>query len=132
MSQRRRARILEILADLLRSEEINRIEALLDDPVEAVRLNAARAVLSKGTGVQKERAFAVALLLLDSSDRGVRASSEEIQVEHFGVGYHLVEQEIRRRELAGESAQEFFPKESTLVILHRIRKKGRPLTETRH
>jgi HEAT repeat protein len=130
MSQRRRARILEILADLLRSEEINLIEALLDDPVEAVRLNAARAVLSKGTSVQKERAFAVALLLLDSSDRGVRAGSEEVLVEHFGVGYQLVEQEIQRRELAGESAQEFFPKESTLVILQRIRKKGRPLTET--
>jgi hypothetical protein len=130
MSQRRRARILEILADLLRSEEIELIEALLHDPVEAVRLNAARAVLSKGNGVQKESAFQVALPSLDSSDRGVRASSEETLVEHFGVGYHLVELEIRRRELAGESAQEFFPKESTLVILHRIRKKGRQLKES--
>jgi hypothetical protein len=130
MSQRRRARILEILADLLRSEEINLIEALLEDPVEAVRLNATRAVLSKGNGVQKERAFEVALLLLDSSDRGVRASSEEILVGHCGVRYRMVEQEIRRRELAGESAQEFFPKESTLVILHRIRKKVRLLKES--
>jgi HEAT repeat protein len=129
MSQRRRARILEILGDLLRSEEINLIEALLEDLVEAVRLNTARAVLSKGTSDQRERAFEVALLLLDSTDRGVRASSEEVLLEHSGVGYHLVEQEIRRRELAGESAQECFPKESTLVILHRIRKKDRPLTE---
>jgi len=126
MSQRRRARILEILADLLRSEEINLIEDLLDDSVEAVRLNAARAVLGRGIRCQQERAFEVALRLLDSSDRGIRASSEEILLEHFGVGRHLVEQEIRRRELAGDSAQEFFPKESTLVILHRIRKKGRP------
>ena len=31
------------------------------------------------------------------------------------------------RELAGESAEQFFPRESTLVILHRIRKKGRQL-----
>ncbi len=48
-------------------------------------------------------------------------------VEDFGAGNHALEQEIPRRELAGESAQAFFPKESTLVILHRIRKKGRPL-----
>ena len=129
MSQRRRARILEILADILRSEEINLIEAMLDDPFETVRLNAARAVLAQGTRVQQERAFEVAILLLDSSDRGVRASSEEALLEHFAGGHHLLEQEIRRRELAGESAQEFFPKESTLVILQRIRKKGRPLTE---
>ncbi len=130
MSQRRRARILEILADILRSEEINLIEGMLDDPVETVRLNAARAVLARGTRAQQEHAFEVALRVLDSSDRGVRAGSEETLVEHFGVGDHFVEQEIRRRELAGESAQEFFPKESTLVILHRIRKQGRQLTET--
>jgi HEAT repeat protein len=132
MSQRRRARILEILADLLRTEEINLIEALLDDPVETVRLNAARAVIALGTREQQERAFEVALLLLDSSDRGVRASSEEVLLEHFAGGHCLLEQEIRRRELAGESAQQFFPRESTLVILQRIRKKGRQLTETQH
>jgi hypothetical protein len=129
MSQRRRARILEIIADLVRSDEIHLIEDLLDDPVEAVRLNAARAVLARGNRCQQERAFGVALRLLDSSDRGIRASSEEILFEHFSVGHHLVEQEIRRRELAGESAQQFFPKESTLVILLRICKKGRQLTE---
>jgi hypothetical protein len=132
MSQRRRARILEILAALLRREEIGLIEDLLDDPVEAVRLNAARAVLARGNRCQQERAFGVALRLLDSSDRGIRASSEEIIFEHFSVGHHLVEQEIPQRELAGESAQQFFPKESTLVILHRIRKKGRQLTEAQH
>ncbi len=129
MSQRRRARILEILADLLHTEEINLIEDLLDDPVEAVRLNTARAVLGPGNRVQQERAFGVALRLLDSMGRGIRESSEEILVAHFGIGHHLVEQEIQRRELAGESAHDFFPKETTLVILHRIRKKGRQLTE---
>jgi len=129
MSQRRRARILEILSDLLRSEEIGLIKDLLDDPVEAVRLNAARAVLARGSRGQQERALGVVLRLLDSLDRGIRANGEEILFEHFGVGRQLVEQEIRQRELAGESAQQFFPKESTLVILHRIRKKGRQLTE---
>jgi hypothetical protein len=131
MSQRRRARILEILDDLIRSDEVYLIEDLLDDLVETVRLNAARAVLTKGSRAQQERAFQVALPLLDSSERGVRTLSEEILLEHFGVGHHLVEQEIQRRELAGESAQRFFPKESTLVILVRIRKKGRQLREAR-
>jgi HEAT repeat protein len=129
ISQRRRARILEILSDLLRSEEIGLIEDLLDDPVEAVRLNAARAVLARGNRGQQERAFGVVLRLLDSLDRGVRANVEEILFEHFGVGRQLVEQEIRQREVAGESAQQFFPKESTLVILHRIYRNGSQLTE---
>jgi len=129
MSQRRRARILEILADILRPEEVNLIEDLLDDPAETVRLNASRAVLNKGNCAQQERAFRVALGLLDSSDREVRASSEEVLLEHFDVGHQLVGQEIQRRELAGEPAQQFFPKESTLAILHRIRKKSRQITE---
>jgi HEAT repeat protein len=131
MSQRRRARILEILDDLIRIDEVHLIESLLDDPVEAVQLNAARAVLDKGSRAQQRRAFEVALRLLDSSERNVRTLSEEILLEHPGVGHHLVEQEIQRRELAGESAQQFFPQESTLVILLRIRKKGRQLREAR-
>jgi HEAT repeat protein len=124
MSQRRRARILEILADLVRSDEIHLIEELLDDPVEAVRLNAARAVLARGNRFQQERAFEVALRLLDSMDRGVRTSSEEILLAHFGVGAHLVGEAIRQRQLAGESELQFFPRESTLAILLRVSKKG--------
>jgi len=129
MSQRRRARILEILADYVRSDEIHLIKDLLDDPVEAVRLNAARAVLARGERCQQERAFGVALRLLDSLDRGVRTSSEEILLAHFGVGAHLVEEAMRQRQLAGESERLFFPKESTLVILLRVSKKGRQSTE---
>ena len=128
-SQRRRARILEILVDIIREGETDLIQDLLDDCVEAVRLNTARAILTRGNRVQQERAFEVALGLLDSMDRGVRASSEEILLEHFDVGCHLVEQEIQRREAAGESEQQFFPRESTLVVLLRIRKKGRQLME---
>jgi len=74
--------------------------------------------------------FEVDFRFLDSADTRVRVSSEEILVEHLGVGYHRVEPEIRRRELAGESAQAIFPEERTVVILNRTRKKGRPLTET--
>jgi hypothetical protein len=129
MSQRRRARILEILAELVRSEEINLIEDLLDDPVEAVRLNAARAVLARGNRCQRERAFGVALRLLDSMDRGVRTSSEEILLAHFSVGAHVVEEAIRQRQFAGESERQFFPKESTLAILLRIRRNARQSME---
>jgi HEAT repeat protein len=129
MSQRRRARVLEILAGLLRREELNLIESALDDPVEMVRLNGARAFLAQGTHMQKEHAFEVALRLLDSSDRALRTCSEEILLENFALGHQQVEEEIRRRELAGESAEEFFPKESTLVILQRIRKNGKQLME---
>jgi len=129
-SQRRRARILELLNDLIRTDEIQLIQDLLDDPVEIVRFNAARTVLDKGDRAQQEQAFRVALRLLDSSERGVRTVSEEALVTHFAVGKHLVQLEIQRRELAGEPAQQFFPRESTLLILHRIRKKGGQSTES--
>jgi hypothetical protein len=132
MSQRRRARVLDILADCVRPAEVSLIEDLLEDPVEAIRLKAARAVLAHGTCRQQERAVKAALRLLDSSDRGIRAGVEEILLEHFGVGDDLLEDEIRRRELAGESAEQFFPRESILVILNRIRKKRREQTEARY
>jgi hypothetical protein len=130
MSQRRRGRILEILADLLRGDEISQIEDLLEDPVESVRLNAVRPILREGSTVQQHRAFQVALGLLDSSERTVRTLAEEILLEHFAKGRQFVEQEIQRREVAGESAEQFFPQESTLLILHRIRKKGGQLTDS--
>jgi HEAT repeat protein len=129
MSQRRRARILEILADIIREGEVDLIQDLLDDPVESVRLNAARAVLARGNRCQRERAFGVALRLLDSMDRRVRTSSEEILLAHFSVGAHVVEEAIRQRQLAGESERQFFPKESTLAILLRIRRNPRQSME---
>ena len=131
MSQRRRAQILELLADILRSKEVDVIEPALEDPVEIVRLNAARAVLANGNGAQKERAFEVVLRLLDSPDRALRGNAEDILLEHLTVGHQLVEREIQRRNLAGESAEESFPRESTLSVLQRIRKKGRLMLEER-
>jgi HEAT repeat protein len=131
MSQRRRARILEIVAEMVH-EEISSVEHLLDDPVEGVRLNAARAVLNRGNHTQQERAFATALRLLDSFDRYLRASSEEILVAHFQVGPELIEEEIRERKRAGEPEDQFFPRESTLAILLRIRRKGAASTEVSH
>jgi hypothetical protein len=129
MSQRRRARILEILSGLVRYEEIHLIEGLLSDPIEAIRLNAARAVLSHGNCAQKQRALAVGIRLLDSTDRGVRADCEEILTSHFDAGAHLIEHAIRERRLAGEPESRFFPRESTLAILLRIHRKGSKSTE---
>lgn len=131
MSHRRRARILGLLADILRGDEVHLIEPALEDPVEIVRLNAARAVLSKGNAAQKERAFEVVLSLLDLSDRALRGDAEELLLEHFSIGHQLIDREIERRDHAGESAEEFFPRESTLGVLLRIRKKGQLTLEER-
>ena len=57
MGQKRRNHVFEILADPLRSEEINLIEVPLEDSAEIGRLNAARTSLRKVTGAQKERAL---------------------------------------------------------------------------
>jgi HEAT repeat protein len=122
MSKRRRARILEILADLLRPHETALIEDLLEDPDERVRVNAARAVLEKGIEDQQTHAYQCALRLLDSPSSAIRAASEDLLAAHIERGRALVESEIERREGRGESATEFFPHESTLRILHRIQR----------
>ncbi len=129
ISQRRRARILEILDDLIGSAELYLIEDLLNDPVEMVRLNSARILLNKGSAAQQSCAFQTALLLLDSTERAVRGLSEEILLEHFAMGHSLIEQEIQRREDSGELAEQFFPRETTLRILLRIRSKGKKIME---
>ncbi len=127
--RRRRARILEILDELILPDEIHLIEDLLDDPFEMVRLNTARMILSKGSAAQQNRAFHVALSLLDSTTRVLRAQCEEILQEHFAVGHSLIEQEIERRENLRELPKQFFPRESTLRILLRIQRKGRQIME---
>ncbi len=129
MSRRRRARILEILDELILPDEIHLIEDLLDDPIEMVRLNTARIVLSRGSPVQRNRAIHAALSLLDSTTRVVRAQCEEILQEHFEVGHSLIKQEIERRESLREFPNQFFPRESTLRILLRIERKGRQIKE---
>ncbi len=128
-SQRRRARVLEILDDLIKSAEMNLIEDLLNDPVEMVRLNSARILLNKGSANQQHCAVHTVLPLLDSKERAVRTLSEETLLDHFAIGHSLIEQEIQRREDSGELAEQFFPRESTLRILLRIQNKGKQITE---
>ena len=132
MSERRRARILEVLAEsTVQDEDLRPVEDALEDPVEAVRLSAVRAVLVHGNVGQQRRAFRIGLQLLDSSDRGIRWDCEEILFEHFLVGPDLVEHQIGQRRTAGESECEFFPKETTLTILMRIDRKGKQTTGAR-
>ena len=131
MSKRRRGRVLGLLVDILRSDEVHLIESALEDPVDIVRLNAARAVLNKGDITQKERAFEAVLPLLDSSDGAMRGDTEDLLLEHFSIGHQLIEREIDRRSRAGESAGEFFPRETALGVLLRIRKKGQLILEER-
>lgn len=119
-SQRRRARILDILCELARSEDIDDLEILLEDPVEGVRGNAVRLFLEKGRVELQIRAFRVGIEFLDSSDKSVRAECEELLLAHFEVGGKLIEEEIHRRRTMGEREESLQPRETTLAVLHRI------------
>ncbi len=120
MSQRRRARILEILAALARAEEIAPIEDLLRDPVEWVRFHAVQLFLQCGAFPQKLAAFRAALNLLESRDNAIRDGCQELLASYFYLGSRLVEEEIKRRRASGESEGPAYPRETTLAILVRI------------
>lgn len=124
MSQRRHVRCLDILAELAEPEEMTLVEDALRDLAEAVRWYAARALIRRGSGPQKKRAFQVALKLLDSFDSYVREDCEEFLTSHFDIGPELVEEEIRMRRADGETEQGYLSRESTLAILLRIYRKG--------
>ncbi len=131
MSQRRRARILEILADLARTEEIAPIQNLLQEPAEAVRFKAVQLFVRCGTLSQKMVAYASGLALLDSRDNAIRSECEALLATYFHLGSRLVEEEIERRRALGESAEPSYPRETTLATLVRIarnsgRRKERP------
>ncbi len=123
MSQRRRARILEILCELALPDRLDGLESLLNDAIEGVRFNAVRLFLRKGDIVQRRRAFRAGLQFLDSPDNYLRANCEVLLLSHFDVGAELVEEEIGRRRHVGES-EEFWPRETALTILLRIQRKG--------
>jgi HEAT repeat protein len=124
MSQRRRARILEVLHELAPPGSVDDLEHLLDDPVETVRWNAVRLLLSKASGAPQRRAFRAALLFLDSSDGYLRAECQELLASHLDLGLDLIEHEITRRRMQGESEEHLWPRESALVILLRICRQG--------
>lgn len=125
MSQRRRARILEILCELARPASIDGLDDLLEDAVEGVRWNALRLFLEKGQAEQQRRAFRVGVEFLDSLDKSLRAECEELLLAHFDIGGKLIEEEINRRRRIGESEENFEPREMTLTVLLRILSKGR-------
>lgn len=124
MSQRRRARIISILGELAAPASIEGLEDLLGDPIDAVRWNAVRLFLGKGNALQQQRAFRVAMEFIHSSDNFIRSDCEELLVAHFDIGSELINEEIRRRHIAGESEENYKPRETTLAILIRILRKG--------
>jgi HEAT repeat protein len=124
MSQRRRARILEILFDLGEPAVLEDLEYLLDDPVEVVRWDAVRLFFTKGNDVQRRHAYQVGMGFLDSKDNLLRAECEELLVAHFGLGCEWIAEEINHRRIQGEKTQNYSPRETTLAILLRIFRKG--------
>jgi HEAT repeat protein len=125
MSQRRRARILQILCELALPGNVGSLDDLLNDPTAAVRLNAVRLLLLKGSVGQQRKAFRAGLTLLQSeNDKTLRSDCEELLISYFGVGPELVEQAIERHRFVGES-EETWPRETTLAILSRIYRKGK-------
>jgi hypothetical protein len=123
MSQRRRARALEILCELPVPGRYDGLEDLLEDSAEGVRFNATRLFLRNGNLAQRRRAFRVGLEFLDSPDSSLRANCEQLLLPHFEVGTELVLEEIGRRRVRGES-EGFWPRETALTILLRIYRKG--------
>ncbi|HTV54359.1 MAG TPA: hypothetical protein VMI06_05535 [Terriglobia bacterium] len=125
ISPRRKARILRILCELVLPGGVQNLDDLLDDPDAAVRLNAVRLLLSKGALGQRRNAFRAGLKLLQSSrDDAQRIDCEELLIAHFDVGHELIEEAIAHRRLMGES-EGFWPRETALAILLRIRSKGK-------
>ncbi len=123
MSQRRRARALEILCEVPVPGRYDRLEDLLGDAVEGVRFNATRLFLRNGNLAQRRKAFRVGLEFLDSPDSSLRTNCGELLLSHFEVGAELVLEEIGRRRVKGES-EGFWPHETALAILVRIYRKG--------
>lgn len=124
MSQRRRARILCLLADLADAEEIDSIQDLLQDSIEPVRLSAVQLFLRCGTLPQKLAAYQSGLILLDTRDNGIRNRCQELLASFFHLGSQLVQEEIERRRVWGESEEAAYPRETTLAILVRIARKS--------
>lgn len=119
-SQRRRARIVELLCEMALQSQIDGIEYLLDEPVEMIRWQAVRLFCMKGNRAQQCRAFRTGLGLLDSSDNFIRAETEDLLIEYFEAGESLVKEEIERRQALGKAEDNFQPRWTTLTILRRI------------
>jgi len=126
-SQRRRARILQQLAALAGPDAVTILERHLSDPVEAVRWEAARALVRHGNDDQNRSALRVALEMLDSSDSALRADCEDLLTEDFQWCREMVEEEIRKRQAQGEPEKPLTPRESTLEVLLRVhRRRSKP------
>jgi hypothetical protein len=125
LSQRRRARILEILNILAEPGAASVFELHMHEPADEVRFKALEGLLSHGSLNQQRRAFDSMLRLLDSQESSLRASAEELIRHHAGRCRDLLEAEIDRRRAAGESEDRFYPRASALSLLLRILEQSR-------
>ena len=123
-SQRRRARILEILQDLIDVDNIASLESLLEDPAEGVRWNAGKLFVRRGNYEQQRRGIQVALSLLDTSDSYLRADCEQLLTSYYEVGRDMIERAIQGR-TKRESEMAMFPRETTLAVLLRIQRRAK-------
>jgi HEAT repeat protein len=124
MSQRRRARVLQLLETLAEPSKMAIVAGCLEDSAECVRWNAAQALVRRGTGALRQYALEVALEFLDSPDSQIRADCEELLKSHFGIGREKIEQEIFLRRQMGEVGRPLEVRESCLEILERIHREG--------
>ena len=124
MSQRRRARVLQLLETLAEPSKMAIVAGCLEDSAECVRWNAAQALVRRGTGALRQYALEVALEFLDSADNQIRADCEELLNSHFEIGREKIEQEIFLRRQMGEVGRPLEVRESSLEILERIHREG--------
>jgi HEAT repeat protein len=123
-SQRRRARVLQVLGELAEPSETALAAGCLEDPVEGVRWNAAQMVVCRGTGALRQYALEVALQFLDSADNQIRADCEELLKSNFQIGREKIEEEIFLRRQMGQASRPLEVRESALEILERIHREG--------
>jgi HEAT repeat protein len=124
MSERRRARVLQLLDMLADPSEVVLAAGCLENSAEGVRWSAAQMLIRRGTGALRERALDVALEFLDSADNRIRADCEELLKSHFEIGRERIEEEIYLRRQIGEPDRPLEVRESALEILERIRREG--------
>jgi HEAT repeat protein len=123
-SQRRRARVLQLLEALAEPSKMAVVAGCLEDSAECVRWNAAQALVRRGTGALRQYALEVALEFLDSADNQIRADCEELLKSNFEIARKRIEQEVLLRRQLDEASRPLEVRESGLEILERIRREG--------
>jgi HEAT repeat protein len=122
-NERYRARILEVLETLTGDTIPQVFERHLDDPAEVVRWQAARGLVRHGNPLQRRRALAAVVRLLDSASNAMRTDAEDLLLENLHLCSDMIDEEIRQRRANGEPEKPPTARETTLEILLRIERR---------